>query len=243
MPFTFSHPSIILPLLFLPRHWFSLTGLIIGYLTPDFEYFLRMRVQSEHSHAISGLFWFDLPLGILLSFVFHNIVRNSLYDNLPIILKSRLFIFKQFEWNTYFKNNWIVVIISTLIGATSHLFWDSFTHEYGYFVKISPLLATKISIFNLQVPIFKILQHSSTLLGAFILIVAFLKLPSDKNIRNEFSLRYWAILAIMTSIIVFCRLLAGLDYKLYGHVIVTIISAGLISLVLTPLLVKIKGLW
>ncbi|WP_240482010.1 DUF4184 family protein [Flavobacterium psychrophilum] len=39
MPFTFSHPAIILPLRYLPRQWFSLTGLIIGSLTPDFEYF------------------------------------------------------------------------------------------------------------------------------------------------------------------------------------------------------------
>ncbi|WP_262496247.1 DUF4184 family protein [Flavobacterium piscis] len=39
MPFTFSHPAIILPLKYLPKNWISLTGLIIGSLTPDFEYF------------------------------------------------------------------------------------------------------------------------------------------------------------------------------------------------------------
>ena len=39
MPFTFSYPAIVLPLTYLPRRWFSLTGLIIGSLTPDFEDF------------------------------------------------------------------------------------------------------------------------------------------------------------------------------------------------------------
>ena len=41
MPFTFSHPAAVLPLRLLPRHWFSLTGLVIGSMVPDFEYFLR----------------------------------------------------------------------------------------------------------------------------------------------------------------------------------------------------------
>src|SRR6188768_3414024 len=99
MPFTFSHPAIILPLTCLPRKWFSLTGLVIGSLTPDFEYFLRMKIQGHYSHTISGIFCFDLPLGILLAFIFHNVVRNSLFDNLPTILKSRLLAFKHFDWN------------------------------------------------------------------------------------------------------------------------------------------------
>ncbi|WP_113654854.1 DUF4184 family protein, partial [Pedobacter namyangjuensis] len=30
MPFTFSHPAIVLPLTYLPKKWFSLTGLVIG---------------------------------------------------------------------------------------------------------------------------------------------------------------------------------------------------------------------
>ncbi|MFN5774209.1 DUF4184 family protein, partial [Flavobacterium sp.] len=99
MPFTFSHPAIVLPLTFLPRQWFSLTGLVIGSLTPDFEYFLRMRIESNYSHTIDGLFWFDLSLGLLLAFLFHNIVRDSLFDNLPIFLKSRFSAFRQFDWN------------------------------------------------------------------------------------------------------------------------------------------------
>ena len=95
MPFTFSHPAIVLPLTYFPKKWFSLTGLVIGSLTPDFEYFLRMRIKSNYSHTIDGLFWFDLPLGLLLAFIFHDIVRNSLFDNLPTFFKSRFSAFRQ----------------------------------------------------------------------------------------------------------------------------------------------------
>jgi hypothetical protein len=238
VPFTFSHPAIILPLTYLPKRWFSLTGLVIGSLTPDFEYFLRMKVQSNYSHTLSGLFWFDIPLGLLLTFIFHNFVRESLIDNLPTILKSRLSSFGQFNWNKHFKKNWFVVIISILIGASSHLFWDSFTHAHGYFVEIIPMLTNKIDILGMQIPLFKILQHSSTLVGVIIISFALLKLPMNKSITGKFSLKYWGILNCLTLIIILIRFSIGLDYKAYGQFIVTGISAVLISLIFTPWIVR-----
>jgi hypothetical protein len=234
MPFTFTHPAIVLPLTLLPRKWFSLTGLIIGSLVPDFEYFIRMRIQSDYSHTIGGLFWFDLPFGLLIAFVFHTIVRDSLNDNLPRILKSRLSNFKQFNWNGYFKQNWLVVTVSILIGASSHLLWDSFTHNHGYFVQTIPALTNSVDFFSFQIPTYKILQHSSTFLGGLVIAFAFFKLPADKKVTGQLNFKYWGILTALTLAIIAVRLLSGLDYKLYGHVIVTGISAFLISLTLTP---------
>jgi len=241
MPFTFSHPAIVLPLTFLPRKWFSLTGLIIGSLTPDFEYFLRMRIQSDYSHTIGGLFWFDLPLGFILAFIFHDIIRDSLFDNLPKVLKSRLSSFPQFSWNGYFKQNWLVVTISILIGAISHLFWDSFTHSNGYFVQTIHALTNSVDFFSFQIPTYKILQHSSTLLGGLVIAYAFFKLPADSKVTAQLNFKYWGVLTVLTLIIIAVRLIYGLDYNLYGHVIVTSISAFLISLTLTPLLIIEKS--
>ena len=240
MPFTFSHPAIVLPLTFLPRKWFSLTGLVIGSLTPDFEYFLRMRIKSNYSHTIDGLFWFDLPLGLLLAFLFHNIVRDRLFDNLPKFLKSRFVTFKQFDWHGYFKPNWFVVAISILIGAASHIFWDSFTHDHGYFVQTIPALQKAVDFLGRQIPILKILQHSSTLLGGLVIAFAIYKLPTKKIENENINLKYWAILAGLTLTIITVRLLIGLEFKQYGNLIVTAISAGLISLTITPWLTRTK---
>ena len=240
MPFTFSHPALVLPLKFLPRKWFSLTGLVIGSLTPDFEYFMRMRIQSNYSHTIGGLFWFDLPLGIIIAFVFHNIVRDSLFDNLPMFLKSRFTTFKDFNWNHYFKTSWFVVLISILIGAFSHIFWDGFTHEDGYFVKSIPILGQIIEIFGRQVPILKISQHTSTLLGGLIIAVFILKLPKFSSENSKINKNYWFVFIVLTLLIVAMRLITGLDYKLYGHVIVTGISAVLIASFITPILIRKK---
>lgn len=240
MPFTFSHPAIVLPLTFLPRKWFSLTGLVIGSLTPDFEYFLRMRIKSNYSHTIDGLFWFDIPLGLLLAFIFHNVVRDSLFDNLPTILKSRFSEFRQFDWNGYFKRSWFVVTISILIGAASHILWDSFTHDHGYFVQTIPALQNSVDFLGGQIQILKILQHSSTLLGGLVIVFAIYKLPTDKTEKENINLKYWTIFAGLTLTLIAIRFLSGLELKQFGNVIVTVISAGLISLILTPWLTRTK---
>jgi len=135
MPFTFSHPVIILPLIYLKRKWRSTTGLIVGSIVPDFEYFIRMDGKSFYSHTIAGLFWFDLPLALLLCFIYHQVVRNPLFDNLPWFLNKRMVNFKDFKWTDYFSKNFWVVAVSILIGASSHLLWDSFTHDDGFFVE------------------------------------------------------------------------------------------------------------
>lgn len=236
MPFTFSHPALVLPLTYLPRHWFSLTGLVIGSLTPDFEYFLRMRIQSDYSHTISGLFWFDIPLGILLTFLYHNIARNGLIHNLPFVLKSRLFRFTRFDWTLHFKAHWLVVSVSILIGAASHLLWDSFTHESGYFVSTFPRLLRTTELVGQEIPVFKILQHGSSFIGGLIVLIALFKLPVDLNVSRQTSTRYWFIAIFLTFVIVIIRIVVGLDIRLYGHLIATIISAGLIALTTTPLI-------
>ncbi|MGO4773731.1 DUF4184 family protein [Flavobacterium sp. W22_SRS_FK3] len=241
MPFTFTHPAIILPLTYLPRKWFSLTGLVIGSLTPDFEYFLRMRIKSNYSHTLDGIIWFDLPLSLLLTFTFHNIVRNSLFDNLPTSLKSRFSTFKQFDWNHFFYKNWSIVIISILIGTASHLFWDSFTHNHGYFVEAIPGLTNTINIFGEQIPLFKILQHSSTLIGGFVVALAFYKLSTDSSVNKKINLKYWAIFTGLTLAIILIKILSGLEINQHGNVIVTIISAGIISLILTSLETRITA--
>ncbi|MEM7184808.1 MAG: DUF4184 family protein [Spirochaetota bacterium] len=40
MPFTFSHPAIVLPFVKFPKQWVCLSALIVGSIVPDFEYFM-----------------------------------------------------------------------------------------------------------------------------------------------------------------------------------------------------------
>jgi hypothetical protein len=238
MPFTFSHPAIVLPLACLPCKWFSLTGLVIGSMTPDFEYFIRMRIKSIYSHTWDGLFWFDLPLGLLLAFLFHNVVRDSLFNNLPSFFRSRFTTFQLFNWNEYFRRNWLIVMASILIGAASHILWDGFTHESGFFVKMMPSLSNNINVFEKQISVFKLCQHSSSLFGGILLAFAIYNLPITNLEKQKVNMKYWYFVFILSITIILTRLLLGLELHQIGNVIVTSISATLISLVLAPLMLS-----
>jgi hypothetical protein len=233
MPFTFSHPAAILPLAFLPKRWISMTGLVAGSLAPDFEYFLRMKVYSTYSHTWAGLFWFDLPLALLLAFLFHLVVRNSLIDSSPGFLFKRLHIFKNFHWTKYFKANLLVVIVSILLGITTHLLWDGFTHKDGQFVMAIEGLRKTFVIGGYTIPGYKLVQHISSLVGGVLVIYALLKFPEIKPFETQKpGFRFWFLVSSITLLVIAIRLLSGLDYNEYGSVFVTAIAGGLIGLIL-----------
>lgn len=238
MPFTFSHPALILPLRWLPRRWFSFTGLIIGSIIPDFEYFIRIKIHSAYSHTLRGLFWFDLPLGLLVAFIFYRVVVPVSIDNLPFFFKSRLYSLKNFDWTTYFKSNWFFVITSLLLGAGSHLLWDSFTHEHGYFVRNFSSLNRELLLAGMEVPVFKLFQHLSTLLGGVIIVVFFCRLPIDSQIKRSIDLKYWILFILIAIIIFTLRIKAGLHYNYLGYLIKGLISSALFSLICTSLIMR-----
>ena len=233
MPFTFSHPAIVLPATYLPKKYYSLSALIMGSMAPDFEYFIRMKGFSRYSHTWTGLFWFDLPLSIILLFIFHNLVRNTLIENLPFSLNVRLSAFDNFNWNKYFQENIIVVFISLIVGIASHLVWDDFTHTEGYFVRVIPFLNGDISLLNHNIPIADIMQYGCSVAGGLVLIIVVFKLPEENKTKKDNILNFWLMVSVITISVFNLRIISGRMYNraIYSEdIIVSIISAGLIGI-------------
>ena len=241
MPFTFAHPAIILPLNYLSKKWVSLTGLVIGSLTPDFEYFLRMKIESYYSHTLLGILYFDLPLAILLTFIYHNFVKTELFKNLPQELNLRFVNAEKLNWNTYFTENWKIVIVSIIIGIASHISWDGFTHENGFFVNIFSELKNEIQIFGKGIKVYKILQHLSTLIGAVVIAIVIYQLPKTETKIAEINLKYWLIIFAITFLIFTLTILINENATKIGNIIVSLISAGMIGLILTPVIINKKN--
>lgn len=233
MPFTFSHPAAVLPLTCLPRRWFSLTGLVVGSLTPDFEYFLRMRVYSTFSHSWTGVFYFDLPLAIILASIFHLVVRDQLIDSLPNSVQGRLIIFKRFKWKSYLKKNMLIVLVSCIVGVMTHILWDSFTHQHGHFVQIISSIQQPIFIFGRLIPVHKVLQHTSSLIGVLLILYTTWKLPVCSTDNKGINWSYW-LLAIMIAFVVFALRTLTDDNIALGNIVVSAITGGLLGLILTP---------
>ncbi|WCC47669.1 DUF4184 family protein [Tenacibaculum finnmarkense] len=233
MPFTFSHPAIVLPLKNIFGKWISLTAIIIGSLTPDFEYFLRMKIQSNFSHTILGTLWFNLPLGLLLCFIFHLIIKTPLLENLPKYIQARTTDLKDLNWNNYFIKNWFIVCLSILIGAYSHIFWDSFTHQNTFFTGYFQL---NEKILNSPISYFKILQHLSTLLGGLFIIWSFNKRKKQNLIESKPNSTYWIAVSLVAIAILIIRFSSGLKITAYGNIIVSSITAIMIAITIVSFL-------
>jgi len=164
-----------------------------------------------------------------------------LFENLPSFIRNRIIIYTDFNWNNYFKNNWQIVLISLLIGIISHLFWDAFTHNHGYFVNKIDVFRNKLFLFHTEIPFWKIAQHGSTILGSIFIIVTFLKLQQDFSFKTTRKKSYWKFIILSTSVILFIRFAIQIKDLNIGNFIVTFISSFLISTILIPLIIKLKS--
>ncbi|OCG45663.1 hypothetical protein A9G35_06160 [Gilliamella sp. Choc5-1] len=236
MPFTFAHPAIVLPFHKRPK-FFSMTTLIIGSMSPDFEYFLRMKIKSDMSHTLLGIFYFDLPITLIVAFIFHSIIRNELIKNLPHFLYKRFAHYLALNWNQYCLHHWFIILTSALIGILSHIGWDSFTHLTGFFVKHLPFLQQPISLKNTDIPIYQLLQHGSTLVGMSLICIFILRLPIIIDKKNTISFLYWGL--VMMIVISCFSLFFTKTIHTFGQNVVNFINALFLGLILAPPIMRI----
>jgi hypothetical protein len=232
MPFTPAHPAIILP--FLKAKRVSATALVIGSLAPDFEYFFKMSVSGQHGHMLLGIFYFDIPVTIVLAFLFHCYVKANLINNLPVSIQQRFYVLKQFEFVVDFKKHWVIFLISAGAGSFFHIFWDAFTHERGFFVQQFPFFQeSRVPFDGVRYPLFYALQHISTFTGLTILgcYVYLMKPYKDGNLTKP-NLLYWLVLLLVTSLILFLRFTWFPKYFNLGNAVVTFISGFCIALII-----------
>ena len=133
-----------------------------------------------------------------------------------------------------------MIILSIVIGAASHIFWDDFTHPLGYFVRHSTSLRHKLDVLGFQIPVYNILQSISSLIGGLIVCIFISRLPKVNfkfKRQNDF---YWLFVIAIIIIIMIVRFLFGLTMAKYGNVIVSIISAFFISIIIIPLFILKK---
>lgn len=207
MPFTFSHPALVLPLLYArPRlRWLSTTGLVTGSIAPDFEKFARLAIVNHYSHSLASIFYFSCPVALGLAFVFHGLVREPLRAHLPAALQQRLTPYGQLAWGPYLRTHFGSVLLSIIIGAALHLFWDSFTHNRTFVTDLQPALMHWIRIGPWAGPWVLLLALISSLVGLLAQGWALWRLPRvspEPGPRLAAMRRYWATVAGVAFVLV-----------------------------------------
>ena len=241
MPFTPAHPAAVLP--FLRMRHVSATALVAGSLAPDFEYFLKMQEGAIHSHTWPGLLYFDLPVTIVLCFLFHLVVKFNLIGNMPLWIQAKFQETLRVDFVGWVKQRPVSFVLSCLIGASTHLIWDSFTHQDGYFVNALWFYDDAIVPFRgARYPLWYALQHFSTYIGMLFVIGYIVLQPvirSDNRLTKP-SWTYWVILVLVTASVVWIRFTVHPHDKTIGNVVVSAMTGLCLGLIIGGLLSPVK---
>lgn len=170
MPFTFAHPAAVIPLYRLFRRKGVLSALVIGSMSPDLPYFVLVSVARSQSHSVAGLFQFCLPASLIAYLVFHLLFKGPLLSLMPEGWFNRLGQVAR-DYKTLPSVSWPATIVCLLAGASTHVVWDSFTHDSS--VGLFSLRWLQILLFyawGYPIYIYKALQHGSTIFGMAILV-------------------------------------------------------------------------
>jgi len=174
MPFTLSHPAAIIPFHRYVSTYTSVAALVIGSMSPDFVYFLPLGVKGPFSHSLQGLFLFCLPAGLFVYVLFYLLLRQPLHALMPQAIASRLT--PQPEWRPRSLPKLFLIACSVVIGAATHIGWDAFTHAGSPVVRSSEILRYMVGpVGGLTMPVYKLLQHWSTLAGLGIIVACLLR--------------------------------------------------------------------
>lgn len=168
VPFTLAHGAAALPF---RRFHLVTSGLVVGTFAPDFEYFLRLAPDGGFSHTLPGTFVLTLPLALLVLWLFHAFVKLPVAGLLPNAIQQRLTDHLG-EFRFFGAARFALVVGSILLGIATHLLWDSFTHPNTWPYRHWALLRQRLLLPVLGLtPVYKLLQHGSTVVGIAILAV------------------------------------------------------------------------
>jgi hypothetical protein len=166
MPFTPSHIAAVLPLMASPRlrRFADPWALAIGAMVPDLPIFLPFLPDYSDWHSWQGVITVDLAAVLILLVLFHGLFRDPLLSLLPPALAGRAATLRPSL--SHLTRSLPAIVAGALIGAASHVLWDSFTHstataEWGHWLGVM--------VFGV-LPVFRLLQYISSAVGLALVV-------------------------------------------------------------------------
>jgi hypothetical protein len=163
MPFTVSHAAAVLPIHRWTRHELPLTALMIGSMAPDFGYFFSHEAPRQLTHSFTGLLIFCMPAGLAVWLFYVAILEKATIT----LLSDR--------WHTRFAHTDAITTslivrasIAIILGAATHLLWDSFTHRGTFVTRAFPALLGPTPGAS-WMPVYHLLHGLSSIVGLVIL--------------------------------------------------------------------------
>jgi hypothetical protein len=172
MPWTFAHPAAVLPLKRLGPQRVNFAALAIGSLVPDFGYYAFQFQGTWVTHTFLGSITLCPLLGLVLLACF-NLVREPLCYMLPQPHRAALLPLARAPVR---KDITAVAVaaLCVILGAWTHILWDSFTHKKRWFVdRIEWLQAEVFAVQGHVLHGYSLLQYLSSVAGVGLMLWAY----------------------------------------------------------------------
>jgi hypothetical protein len=167
VPFTGSHPAAVVPLL---RTALVPSALVIGSMIPDLPYYVPVPVSSTATHSAVGVVGIDLVLGVAVFAVWQLVLAPAVVGLAPAGLRDRLAPALPVHPRRHVRSVAAValVVASLVVGAATHVLWDTFTHADRWGTDHVAWLGA------MHGPIegYRWMQHAGTVVGAAVLVVS-----------------------------------------------------------------------
>ncbi len=184
MPFTLTHTLAVLPIARQSRR-LPFMALAIGAMVPDWGLFVPFGPDYKTTHTWAGLLLACLPLGLLLYLAFCGLYGRALVELLPEVVQKRLGDLRRWHWPmTRSHLSWSAMAV--LLGASTHILWDAFTHRGRWGVEALPFLTEQwLTLGSTPVLGYQLLQHGSSLVGlpllALLMVHYLRQQPEDRR--------------------------------------------------------------
>ena len=163
MPFTVSHAAAVLPLQRFGKYSLPLSALMVGSMAPDFGYVFSYEASRALTHSFAGIFSFSLPVGLIVWLFYVAVLEKATIT----LLSDR--------WHTRFAHTDAITLplvcraaLAIVLGAATHLLWDSFTHRGTFATDAIPWLLGPTPGFA-WLPVYHLLHGLSSIVGLVIL--------------------------------------------------------------------------
>lgn len=221
MPFTLAHPAAILPLR--GSRYLRTVPLILGALVPDTRYYVPGEMARyfavPETHSFEGSFTTCLLLGYGLLIVVYQLRRP-----LTALLSARarwlcLTALAPFEQ----PREWLFAPLAIVVGAWTHLLWDSATHPEGWIVHRVAALSAPVTIGSYTGQVNHLWQYLSSVFGLVVLVVWYWRLSPapPRTVRDAHATRSLAgpVLLLVAAAAILIGSVQAIEHFEHHHLI------------------------
>jgi len=153
--------------------------LMVGAVVPDFPYYLPSRTARlvPPTHLLAHSVTLDLPLGLALLaglVLLRRPLTALLWPRARTVCLRALMPFDR-------VSDWFLAVPAIMIGVWTHLLWDSFTHSDGWMVHRVSALSAPFTLGPYNGTVCHALQYLSSVIGLFVLVLWYARLPAPRN--------------------------------------------------------------